>query len=157
MPTEQSSLSKSDQEWLSDLVMRDLDGYWERANDFGIWLREEDLPTLDDYDRSQAREWFGNIASESRLKELRRGAEPTSAEVAAYQKEWMEQQLDTGGDADDIPGYALSMVKDGPLTGTALILRRGYSFSEVTTWLEGVFASDQEALDYMREGGWLDP
>lgn len=138
------------------LANEHLDTLWENADDHGLWIRKEDLPTIAEYKRSRAREWFDGFVSEARLKQLQKGAQPTTAEIAAFQQRWVDRQFETDGDADFIPGYAIVKIQSGMLAGTALILRTGYSFSRVRTWLEGLFSSQEEAEDYMRRGGWLD-
>ncbi|MBK7706481.1 MAG: hypothetical protein IPJ30_12055 [Acidobacteria bacterium] len=52
------------------------------------------------------------------------------------------------------PIYLLAEVGDGDGNkGVALILRTGYAFTEIETWLEGVFATREEAMDWMLSQG----
>lgn len=95
------------------------------------------------------------IKRASRREALLDGAKPTLSEVRRL-KSFYVGWLMSDGDADCIPAYALADVADEEgHQGVALVLRTGYSFSGIETWLEGVFRSDEEALKHLRKGGWF--
>ncbi len=69
-----------------------------------------------------------------------------------YQEYWREGLSDMDYDMDTIPtcGIAPVTAPDGRKL-FALVCRTGYSFSEIETWLEGVFTSEAEAVAYIEE------
>lgn len=144
-------LSANDRAPLAAITADQLDDLWEDALDYGIWVRTVDLPYVDPSKLADSE----LIEDETRCDELRNGGEPTEAEQELFHEWWVESQLDGDEDADDIPGYALATVKDhNGNEGVALILRTGYSFSGINTWLEGFFGSREEAIQHMKNDGW---
>ena len=131
MILQKRNLTRNECEELASVAAANLDALWESSEDYGIWVRQEDVPTMADYNYQLASEWFDGLVSERRLKQLKKGAKPTIKEINAFQDQWVEKQLFEGGDADEISGYAITSIQDGKLSGTALILRIGYSFSEI--------------------------
>lgn len=154
MPDKRSQLSKADRKRLAEYAENRIDELWDdyvSRKGCGIWVRHEDAPSVDTETLLDS----GLIEKEERIAALEMGGNPTAAEVKAYQEWWSESQLEGEGDADKIPGYALAAVNDGDgHEGIALLLRTGYSFSRITTWLEGIFESNEEAIAWMRKGGW---
>jgi hypothetical protein len=136
---------------LAEVANNTLDHLWENAYEFGVWVRHEDIPEIDTDELVDS----GVIENPERVEALCDGSKPTRAEIKQYREWWVESRLAGDGDADLIPGYALSKVQDAHKNeGTALVLRTGYSFSQITTWLEGVYSSGEEAVQWMKKGGW---
>lgn len=138
-------------EALGKIAKSQLDKLWEK-NCGGLWLRRGAEPSPDSQDLLDS----GLIDDEERIEELENGDEPAGEEVEKYQERWVESQLSGDAeDADAVPGYALALVIDGAWhEGVALIFRTGNSFSGISTWLEGIFASKKEAIAWMEERGW---
>ncbi len=156
MKKRSTKLSAEIESRLRELAEQQLDELWDASGDMGIWVQETDLPTIEDVNASNASNWFTDVVSPERLRELEGGSTPTSDEMGRLRESKREFYLSGDGDADSIPGYALAEVEDDMGNrGIALILRTGYSFSELHTWLEGVFPSRQLAFRYMKDGGWI--
>jgi len=136
---------------LTAFAQNHLEELWDDFDKCGTWVRHSDLPEIDAWELAQS----GLIENERRRKALEDGAEPFKKEIKLYRDWWLESALEGDGDADCIPAYGLSIVRDDRGNeGIALILRTGYSFSVLNTLLEGVFNSEKEALKHMRKGGW---
>ena len=150
-----NSLSPIVRAILTKIVSGRVEGLWEEyschAHHGGIWVREDDLPEVDAQNLLES----GLITDEQRIAALEGDGNPSVDEILLYQKWWIDLQLSRECDHDRIMSYVLAPVddKDGH-NGVALILRRGYSFSEIQTRLEDVFASNEEAINWMKEGGW---
>lgn len=136
---------------LTAVANENLDKLWDEFFTCGTWVQHDDLPEVDPTELVES----GLIEDEERCEALAEGAEPTEQEIKLFHDNWLESALEGEGDADFIPAYAMSIVVDGKgREGVALLLRTGYSFSGITTWLEGVFDSSEEATAHMEKGGW---
>jgi len=128
-----------------------LDDLFDEFIEFGTWVRKDDLPEVDPAELAES----GLIEDEDRCEALADGAVPTEKEIKLFHDNWLESALHGEGDADFIPAYAISIVNDGKGNeGVALLLRTGYSFSGITTRLEGIFSTPAEAIAHMEEDGW---
>jgi hypothetical protein len=113
-------------------------------------ISESDLPDIYDFrDNCGYLEIEDKLTAE-RYAELEGGVDPTPEELAIYQTHWREGLSGTEYDMDTIPtcGIAPFTTPDGR-RNFALVCRTGYSFSEIETWLEGVFPSEAEAVAYI--------
>ena len=136
---------------LTAVANENLDKLWDDFFACGTWVQQDDLPEVDPAELAES----GLIEDEERCEALAEGAEPTEQEIKLFHDNWLESALEGEGDADFIPAYAMSIVTDAKGNeGVALILRTGYSFSGVTTCLEGIFDSSEEATAHMEKGGW---
>jgi hypothetical protein len=136
---------------LTAVAKENLDELFEEFYECGTWVRKDDLPEIDPAELAES----GLIDDEERCEALSEGAEPTEQEIKLYHDNWLESALEGQGDADFIPAYALSIVKDPQGNeGVALMLRTGYSFTGITTWLEGIFDSSEDASAHMGKDGW---
>ena len=136
---------------LTAVAAEQIDELWEQFYECGTWVRHNDLPEVDPWELSVS----GLIENEKRCEALGDGAKPTKKEIKIYHDWWLESALQGDGDCDYIPAYALTLVKDDHGNeGVALLLRTGYSFSGITTWLEGIFDSSEDATTHMKKGGW---
>lgn len=133
-----------------NLSEEDLDELYESNTDEAFPLvRKADLPDIDEFrDNSGYLEIEDKLTAE-RYAELEGGADPTPEELATYQAHWREGLRDMDYDMDKIPtcGIAPFTAQDGRKL-FALVCRTGSSFSEIETWLEGVFPSEAEAVAY---------
>ena len=117
----------------------------------GIWVKESDLPTVDSQNLLES----GLIEDEQRIKILEEDGAPTAEEIMLYQDWWLKLQLEGECDYDQITSYVLAPIDDHDgHQGIALLFRNGYSFSEIITSLEDVFASNDEAIAWMKANGW---
>ena len=134
-----------------NLSEEDLDELYESNTDEAFPLvSKADLPDIDEFrDNNGYLEIEDNLTAE-RYAELEGGADPTPEELATYQAHWREGLRDMDYDMDKIPtcGIAPFTAQDGRKL-FALVCRTGYSFSEIETWLEGVFPSEAEAVAYI--------
>jgi hypothetical protein len=136
---------------LTVVAKENLDELWDEFFACGTWIQHDDLPEVDPGELAES----GLIEDEERCQALAEGAEPTEQEIKLFHDNWLESALEGEGDADFIPAYALSIVKDAKGNeGVALLLRTGYSFSGITTWLEGVFDTSEDATAHMEKEGW---
>ena len=136
---------------LTAVANKHIDDLWEEFVECGTWVTKEDLPEVDPGELAES----GLIEDEERCEALAEGAKPTKQEIKLFHDNWLESALQGEGDADVIPAYALSIVKDAQGNeGVALLLRTGYSFSEINTWLEGIYTTNEEAISHMEKGGW---
>ena len=148
---ESKKLSPEAIESLTSVANGQLDALWEEFFECGTWVHRDDLPDVDPYELAES----GLIENKKRCEALGNGAKPTKKEIKIYHDWWLESALEGDCDADDIPAYAISIVEDPKGNkGVALLLRTGYSFSGVTTSLEGIFDSSEDATSHMRNGGW---
>ena len=134
------------------------DQLWEDAEGYGLWVRYEDAPDLKKAARDRAvRESIaGNTSDASRAAALRDGAKLTQKESEDWRLRWMQAQF-IDNDADRIPGYALVRVNDlAGNRGCALLLRTGYSFTKIQTWVESAFPTIAAARDHMNRYGLTD-
>lgn len=151
MKPERNKMTEEIRDTLESIAEDQRDELWENATDHGIWVRTEDLPDVDSEELASS----GLIEDEARCEALENGGKPTPAEKKQFHKWWAESQLEGSADADFIPGYVLADIKDQEGNeGVALVLRKGYSFSELRTWIEGVFDSQHEAIQYLKKGGF---
>ena len=141
---------------LAEIANNRLDELWDEAESCVLFAREIDQPTPEDYARNPEPSVFEGSVSSARLKQLKKGALPSDSEIRIYRQAWWDEQLmNDEPDADCIPGYALATVRvNDDVEGVALILRTGYSFSGLETWLEGIFFSSKDATDYMTATGF---
>lgn len=134
-----------------NLSEEDLDELYESTTDEAFPLISlADLPDIDDFrDNSGYLEIETKLTAE-RYAELEGGADPTPEELAIYQANWLEGLSDMDYDMDKIPtcGIAPFTAPDGRNL-FALVCRTGYSFSQIETWLEGVFPSEAAAVAYI--------
>lgn len=134
-----------------NLTEEQLDDLYENTTGEAFPLvMESDLPDIDDFrDNCGYLEIEEKISAE-RYAQLESGADPTAEELALYQNQWREGLSDMDYDMDTIPTCGIA-----PFTAPygqkrfALVCRKGYSFSEIETWLEGVFLSESEAIAYV--------
>jgi len=133
------------------VAKENLDELFDEFYKCGTWVRKDDLPEVDPLELAVS----GLIEDEERSDALAEGAEPTEQEIKLFHDYWLECALEGEGDADFIPAYALSIVKDAKGNeGVALLLRTGYSFSGITTWLERIFDSSEDATAHMGNNEW---
>ena len=113
-------------------------------------ISESDLPDICDFRDNSGYAEIEEKIRPGRYTELKGGADPTAEELTLYQTQWREGLSDMTYDMDEIPTCGIAPFKD-PNGGKllALVCRKGYSFSEIKTWLEGVFPSEAEALAYI--------
>jgi hypothetical protein len=113
-------------------------------------ISASDLPDSNTFREDEGYSAIQDKLSPERYAELESGADPTSEELALYQKCWQEGLSNMTYDMDVIPtcGIAPFIGPDGRKQ-YALVCRTGYSFSRIETWLEGVFASEAEAATYI--------
>ena len=144
-------LSPEAVESLTAVAKENLDELFEEFYECGTWVTKEDLPEVEPAELAES----GLIEDENRCEALTNGAKPTEQEIKLFHDNWLESALEGEGDADFIPAYALSIVKDAKGNeGIALLLRTGYSFSGITTCLEGIFDSSEDATAHMEKRGW---
>ena len=144
-------LSPEAVESLTAVAKENLDELFEGFYECGTWVRKDDLPEIDPAELAES----GLIEDENRCEALTNGAKPTKQEIKIFHDNWLESALEGEGDADEIPAYALSIVKDAQGNeGVALLLRTGYSFSDINTWLEGIYTTTEEAINHMEKEGW---
>ena len=150
MPEPKTKLSNVVRQALRELAEEQMDELWEDAEVFGTWVRKGDVPEV----TSEVLLDSGLIEDDQRINTLEKGGGPTAEEIREFQEWWAESNLEDG-DADFIPGYALSTILDKQgHKGVALLLRTGYSFSGVDTELEGIFATKADAIEHMKSDGW---
>ena len=136
---------------LTAVAKENLDKLWDEFFACGTWVQHDDLPEVDPAELAES----SVIEDQDRRDALAEGAEPTEKEIKLFHDNWLESALEGEGDADFIPAYAMSTVADAKGNeGIALLLRTGYSFSGITTWLEGIFDSSEGATAHMEKGGW---
>lgn len=125
---------------------------WVSVTQEGLWVRRSDVPKA--FDPEEADLLEGKVG-ESRLEQLSNGKRPTSKELKLWRDAWIKRALDDW-DSDAIPGYAIPEIgRRNDATVFALILCTGYSFSFLNCWSEGLFSSQDEARQYMRERGCI--
>lgn len=129
-----------------NLTDEDIDDLFDGADDYGTYITEDDLPTLQTYRESGDPSQFEDLVSEERLTELEDGADPTPEEMKALRED-VRDKIEAGDcDADCIPAYAITAFANPKGTTLyAVTMRKGYSFSEITCWLHGIFQSEEEA------------
>ena len=134
-----------------NLSEEDLDELYESNTDEAFPLvSKADLPDIDEFRDNNGYLEIEDKLTAERYAELEGGADPTPEELATYQAHWREGLRDMDYDMDKIPtcGIAPFTAQDGRKL-FALVCRTGYSFSEIETWLEGVFPSEAEAVAYI--------
>jgi hypothetical protein len=133
------------------LSEEDLDELYESTTDEAFPLiSQADLPDIDDFRDNMGYLEIEDKLTAERYAELEGGADPTPEELTTYQAHWREGLSDLDYDMDKIPtcGVAPFTALDGRKL-FALVCRTGYSFSQIDTWLEGVFPSEAEAVAYV--------
>jgi hypothetical protein len=136
-----------------NLSEEDLDELYDNTTGEAFPLiSNSDLPDKDDFRENEGWNAIEEKISAERYTELQGGADPSHGELAQYQEYWREGLSDMDYDMDTIPtcGIAPFTAPDGHKL-FALVCRTGYSFSEIDTWLEGVFTSEAEAVAYIEE------
>ena len=134
-----------------NLSEEDLDELYDNTTGEGFPLiSQADLPDNDAFREDQGYNAIEDKLRPERYAELESGADPTPEELALYRKYWQEGLSDMTYDMDVIPtcGIAPFIAPNGR-NQFALVCRTGYSFSCIETWLEGVFASEEEATAYI--------
>lgn len=134
------------------------DRLWENSAQFGIWVRFSDTPDLERSasDPNVRQDIASCELDESRAAAILSGSALSQMELEAWRRRWMENQL-LNNDADKIPGYALAEISDFVGNrGYALLLRTGYSFTRLRTWVEGAFPTVESAWDHMNRHGICD-
>jgi hypothetical protein len=115
----------------------------------GLWVSKDQL-----FSEIKKDEYW-NLVSEERFDEIQDGQSPTEAEILGVRDHRLEEWLSGDADADVVPAYSLVEVTDGgDNRGIAVILCTGYSFSELSIWVEGVFDTKVAAIAYLNENGW---
>jgi hypothetical protein len=136
-----------------NLSEEDLDELYDNTTGEAFPLvSKSDLPEANEFRENEAWDAIEDKISAQRHAELQEGADPTPKEIAMYQEYWREGLSDMDYDMDTIPtcGIASFTAPDGRKL-FALVCRTGYSFSDIDTWLEGVFTSEAEAVAYIEE------
>jgi hypothetical protein len=136
-----------------NLSEEDLDELYDNTTGESYALVSKfDLPEEDEFRENEAWDAIEAKISAKRYAELQEGADPTPKEIAMYQEYWREGLSDMDYDMDTIPtcGIAPLTAPDGRKL-FALVCRTGYSFSEIETWLEGVFTSEAKTVAYIEE------
>jgi hypothetical protein len=134
-----------------NLSEEDLDELYDNTTGEGFPLiSQADFPDNDAFRGDQGYDAIEDQLCPERYAELKSGADPTPDELALYRKYWQEGLSDMTYDMDVLPtcGIAPFIAPDGR-NQFALVCRTGYSFSCIETWLEGVFASEEEATAYI--------
>ena len=156
-----SDVSPSLREQISSLSEGDLDALWENALSFRDCVSEDD-DADDDADDDDQGQRLRHLAW---MYAKKHGRAPDTAEVERIRQEWitskkvdkiLSEAFGSGGDvdADSVPTCAFSEVEgEGGEKGVAVVMRLGYSFSEITTWLHGVYSSTDAALADLRKSG----
>ena len=150
-----NSLAPAIRQILFDIAEARVEELWDEYNCIaghsGIWVQEADLPTVDSQNLLES----GLIKGERRIKALEKDGSPNADEIMLYQDWWLKNQLKGECDYDTIASYVLAPINDGDgHHGVGLILSKGYSFSEINRSLADVFASNDEAIAWMKEEGW---
>ena len=153
MPEPIPKLSPSVRRRLTQIAEHDANQIAEYPSDreCGIWVRKTDLPAVTSQDILDG----GGVLEEGRSEALRAGASPNAIETEQFLEGWIQAELEGCGDLDVVPTYVIARVCDeAGNEGWALILRTGYSFTQIRTWVEAVFASEEEAVSWMESRGW---
>jgi hypothetical protein len=130
-----------------NLTDEDIDELFDGADDYGTYITEDDLPTLETYREFGDSSQFEDLVSAERLKELEAGKDPTPEEMQLLREDARGKIEEGDCDADFIPAYAITaFTSPKGHTLYAVTMRKGYSFSQITSWLHGVFESEDEAL-----------
>lgn len=81
------------------------------------------------------------------MEELYEGSALSEVEYQILLAIFEERLLSGDMDADYFPGYAIKEVKETDGSSKWVIVQRtGYSFTEISTWISGVYSSREEAL-----------
>ncbi len=132
-------------EHVRSLAEGDLDQLWEKADDFGDWIPEDDVP--DTYECAL-------LYSEEHELDPDKIDEIPEEKLEEFRQEWLDARLYGNGDADEVAGFAIAEVKDeGGAKGVAVIMRKGYSFSVLRTWLHAVYISEEAARADLEASG----
>jgi hypothetical protein len=128
----------------------------------GLFVPFDAVPDFDNTSSSPFKQYYpsdwyylldGHIP-DKRLEEIEVGAALTVEEQEIRRDQWLEKQFCGEHDADRIPAYAICEVKKRGYKGYALIFTSGYSFEGVRRWVEEVFATSEEAWEYLEQRGW---
>lgn len=147
--TDFSSVNKNP----DNLNEEDLDELYQKTTGEAFPLvSKSDLPDAFDFRENCGYMEIEDQISAERYAELEGGADPTPDELAAYQAAWIKNLSDLDYDMDKIPtcGIAPFTAPDGRKL-FALVCRKGYSFSAIETWLEGLFPSKEEAEGFIQD------
>jgi hypothetical protein len=108
---------------------------------------------LFDFDPEQV-DRFDQTFPPDRIAELHSGSKPTAQEVQLYRKCILAEAEGGDCDADLIPGFWIHRLRhrDGREV-YALTTAAGYSFSGITSHLEGLFESEESALNSLSSIG----
>jgi len=131
-----------------NLTDHDLDELFDGADDWGFYVTKSDLPTLESYKKDGDPAWFEELVSEARLVELENGAEPTATEITELRK-YVREGMELGEwDTEVIPAYGVTpFMTPSNEKLYAVTMRKGYSFSGLTTWLHGIYQSQGAAVE----------
>jgi hypothetical protein len=135
-----------------NLTDHDLDELFDGADEWGFYVTKSDLPTLESYKKDGNPAWFEELVSAGRLVELEKGAEPTAEEIFAL-REYVREGMKSGEwDAEVIPAYGVTPFRTPSGRKLyAVTMRKGYSFSGVTTWLHGIYKSQGAAVEELEK------
>lgn len=136
-----------------NLSEEDLDELYENtAGEAFPLVSKSDLPDTFDFRENCGYLEIEDQISAERYAELEGGADPTPEELASYQATWLEALSGMDYDMDKIATCGIT-----PITATdgrklfALVCRKGYSFSSIETWLEGLFPTEKEAVAFIQD------
>lgn len=136
-----------------NLSEEDLDELYENTTGEAFPLvSKSDLPDTFDFRENCGYMEIEDQISAERYAELEGGADPTPEELAAYQASWLEGLSDMDYDMDKIATCGIAPIEapDGQKL-FALVCRKGYSFSSIDTWLEGLFPSKEKAEGFIQD------
>lgn len=136
-----------------NLSEEDLDELYENTTGEAFPLvSKSDLPDTFDFRENCGYLEIEDQISAERYAELEGGADPTPEELASYQASWLEALSGMDYDTDKIATCGIT-----PITAPngrklfALVCRKGYSFSSIETWLEGLFPTEKEAVAFIQD------
>jgi hypothetical protein len=125
----------------------DLDEIWDNADELDLVVTEDLIPPVEEMFDYFEEDQLDHLFTEERRKAVDAGAAVTPSEYEAFRQFYLEYLRSGDADADYQPGYALKELKtqDGNRLWV-IVLRTGYSFSDLRTWLGGIYKSKEEAL-----------
>lgn len=143
-------MHKIDPDNLSD---KNLDELYENTTGEAFPLvSKSDLPDAFDFRDNCGYLEIEDQLSAQRYAELEGGANPTPEELASYQASWLEALSDMDYDMDKIATCGIAPITTpGGRKLFALVCRKGYSFSSIETWLEGLFPSKEKAEGFIQD------
>lgn len=138
----------------------DLDRMVMATNDHFVWFRDSEKFTAKDFIEQQIYEDFEDEIEPDRLAAFQRKKLPTPDELSHFQQRWRQRILDDGGegiDHDVIPmcSAATHTLPNGQVQHI-MICSKGYSFTGVRQWVEGVFDTEDKLWAYAN-AAWTKP